>query len=299
MLGAIGAGASEVWPVARLLARADRAGRRRRSAQGQHAVPRLRRQGARRHADRCRRQGRAFRSPISKAVCSAASLAASGSLAPRGNGAELAARADLKGGKLEDFSKSVTGSALAKGPFDLAFNVQGEGLSPPGVVAGLSGEGDALAGRRRPPVAVRRRRCAASPRPPPRRPSRPTRKRSRRKRRACARRSPRASINIRARPNSPSTSRTARFASLRRRCERRRRDQDQRLVELASLKLDSEWAMSLTGAAEGRAAGEPRLHRRALQGAARSRPAIDTARSRPISPCGACRRTSNVWRRST
>jgi AsmA-like C-terminal region len=68
-------------------------------------------------------------------------LVASGSLAPRGNGAELATRADLKGGKLEDFSKSVTGSALVKGPFDLAFNVQGEGLSPPGVVAGLSGEG--------------------------------------------------------------------------------------------------------------------------------------------------------------
>ena len=39
------------------------------------------------------------------------------------------------------FPQSVTGSALAKGPFDLAFNVQGEGLSPPGVVAGLSGEG--------------------------------------------------------------------------------------------------------------------------------------------------------------
>ncbi len=32
-----------------------------RSAQGQHAFPRLRRQGARRHADRCGRQGRAFR----------------------------------------------------------------------------------------------------------------------------------------------------------------------------------------------------------------------------------------------
>jgi hypothetical protein len=68
-------------------------------------------------------------------------LAASGSLAPRGNGAELVARAEIKGGKLETLTKSVTGSALAKGPFDLAFTVQGEGLSPPGVVAGLSGEG--------------------------------------------------------------------------------------------------------------------------------------------------------------
>jgi uncharacterized protein involved in outer membrane biogenesis len=68
-------------------------------------------------------------------------LAASGSLAPRGNGAELRARAEVKGGKLEALAKSLTGSALARGPFDLAFNVQGEGLSPPGVVAGLSGEG--------------------------------------------------------------------------------------------------------------------------------------------------------------
>ena len=65
----------------------------------------------------------------------------SGSLAPRGNGAELAARAEVKSGKLDELAKSVTGSGLAKGPFDLAFNVQGEGLSPPGVVAGLSGEG--------------------------------------------------------------------------------------------------------------------------------------------------------------
>ncbi len=68
-------------------------------------------------------------------------LAASGSLAPRGNGAALTARAEIKGGKLETLTKSVAGSALAKGPFDLAFNVQGEGLSPPGVVAGLGGEG--------------------------------------------------------------------------------------------------------------------------------------------------------------
>jgi hypothetical protein len=68
-------------------------------------------------------------------------LDASGNLAPRGNGAELQMRADIRGGRLEALTKSVAGSAFAKGPFDLAFNVQGEGLSPPGVVAGLSGEG--------------------------------------------------------------------------------------------------------------------------------------------------------------
>ncbi len=68
-------------------------------------------------------------------------FAASGTLSPRGNGAELTARAEVKGGKLDDFAKSLTGSTLAKGPFDLAFTVQGEGLSPPGLVAGLSGQG--------------------------------------------------------------------------------------------------------------------------------------------------------------
>jgi uncharacterized protein involved in outer membrane biogenesis len=68
-------------------------------------------------------------------------LAATGTLSPRGNGAELAAQAELKGGRLEQLATSVAGSGLAKGPFDLAFTVQGEGLSPPGLVAGLSGEG--------------------------------------------------------------------------------------------------------------------------------------------------------------
>ncbi len=87
-------------------------------------------------------------------------FAASGTLAPRGNGAELAAHADLKGGKLEELAKSVTGSSLAKGPFDLAFTVQGEGLSPPGLVAGLERAGDAYRSaparfRRCPPI-----RCA-------------------------------------------------------------------------------------------------------------------------------------------
>jgi hypothetical protein len=68
-------------------------------------------------------------------------FAASGILSPRGNGAELAADAELKGGRLEQLAKSVAGTGLAKGPFDLSFTVQGEGLSPPGLVAGLSGEG--------------------------------------------------------------------------------------------------------------------------------------------------------------
>jgi hypothetical protein len=68
-------------------------------------------------------------------------FAASGTLSPRGSGAELAAGAELKGGRLEQLAKSVAGTGLAKGPFDLSFSVQGEGLSPPGLVAGLGGEG--------------------------------------------------------------------------------------------------------------------------------------------------------------
>lgn len=68
-------------------------------------------------------------------------FAGSGKLSPRGTGAGLQARADLKAGKLEDLSKGLAGRVLAKGPFSLSFNVTGEGLSPPGLVAGLSGEG--------------------------------------------------------------------------------------------------------------------------------------------------------------
>ena len=68
-------------------------------------------------------------------------LAASGSLSPRGAGAALDAKAELVSGKLEELSNSLVGSVLAKGPFGVSFNMAGEGLSPPGLVAGLSGEG--------------------------------------------------------------------------------------------------------------------------------------------------------------
>ena len=68
-------------------------------------------------------------------------LVASGNLSPRGAGAMLSARADITDGKLEELSKGVAGKPLAKGPFSLRFDVTGEGLSPPGLVAGLSGEG--------------------------------------------------------------------------------------------------------------------------------------------------------------
>lgn len=66
---------------------------------------------------------------------------ASGSLSPRGTGAELKASAKLDAGQLDLLSKTLLGSALAKGPFTLNVDVSGEGLSPPGLVAGLSGDG--------------------------------------------------------------------------------------------------------------------------------------------------------------
>jgi uncharacterized protein involved in outer membrane biogenesis len=68
-------------------------------------------------------------------------FAASGGLWPRGAGAELDAKAELKGGKLDEASLALLGRDLARGPFDFAFSVQGEGLSPPGLVAGLDGKG--------------------------------------------------------------------------------------------------------------------------------------------------------------
>jgi uncharacterized protein involved in outer membrane biogenesis len=71
---------------------------------------------------------------------------ASGVLSPRGGGASLTVKTDLKGGKLQNLSKALTGTILATGPFDLTFTVEGEGLSPPGVVAGLSGTGSVSLG---------------------------------------------------------------------------------------------------------------------------------------------------------
>jgi uncharacterized protein involved in outer membrane biogenesis len=68
-------------------------------------------------------------------------FAATGGIWPRGTGAELEAKAELKGGKLDEASEALIGGELAKGLFNFAVSVQGEGLSPPGLVAGLSGEG--------------------------------------------------------------------------------------------------------------------------------------------------------------
>jgi uncharacterized protein involved in outer membrane biogenesis len=69
------------------------------------------------------------------------SFDASGTLAPKGTGAELKLHAELATGRLDQASQALAGRVLAKGPFTFVFDVAGEGLSPPGLVAGLSGDG--------------------------------------------------------------------------------------------------------------------------------------------------------------
>ncbi|MGD9400567.1 MAG: AsmA-like C-terminal region-containing protein, partial [Methyloceanibacter sp.] len=65
----------------------------------------------------------------------------SGSLSPRGSGAALTAKANLKQGDLAALTEAIAGVPRAKGVFDLSFDVAGDGLSPPGIVADLSGQG--------------------------------------------------------------------------------------------------------------------------------------------------------------
>jgi hypothetical protein len=139
-------------------------------------------------------------------------LAASGSLAPRGNGAELVVRAQIR--RQARSSPRRRGIALA-GPFDLAFAVQGD-LSPPGVVAGLSRE-DADLG----PGTINRSRAPLRVSPQQGRPSRLTKAIE-----AGEGRAQKITSRIYkfSRP-LPSTSRTARFVLLRDARDRRRRNQ--------------------------------------------------------------------------
>jgi hypothetical protein len=66
---------------------------------------------------------------------------ASGTLVPKGTGAELKAHAEIATGRMDQLSQALSGRVLAKGPFTFVMDVSGEGLSPPGLVAGLSGDG--------------------------------------------------------------------------------------------------------------------------------------------------------------
>jgi uncharacterized protein involved in outer membrane biogenesis len=69
------------------------------------------------------------------------SFFATGTLSPKGAGAELKAHAELAKGNLDQVSQALAGRVLAKGPFTIGLDVAGEGLSPAGLVAGLNGEG--------------------------------------------------------------------------------------------------------------------------------------------------------------
>ncbi len=66
---------------------------------------------------------------------------ATGTLSPKGAGAELKAHAELARGSLDQVSKALAGRILAKGPFTMGLDIAGEGLSPAGLVAGLNGGG--------------------------------------------------------------------------------------------------------------------------------------------------------------
>ncbi len=68
-------------------------------------------------------------------------LLGSGRLSPRGAGAELKLQVGIEQAQLGPMTEALAGSVLAEGPFSLKLALSGEGLSPPGIVAGLSGEG--------------------------------------------------------------------------------------------------------------------------------------------------------------
>lgn len=66
---------------------------------------------------------------------------AAGELAPRGEGAHLDVHAELAAAKLSQASKALLGKVRAKSEFGFNIHVTGDGLSPPGLIAGLSGKG--------------------------------------------------------------------------------------------------------------------------------------------------------------
>lgn len=68
-------------------------------------------------------------------------LTASAELAKRGGGVSFLANATAKGLRLEKLSARRPQKPLARGAVDLQFSVTGDGLTPRGLVAGLSGDG--------------------------------------------------------------------------------------------------------------------------------------------------------------
>jgi uncharacterized protein involved in outer membrane biogenesis len=202
-------------------------------------------------------------------------LAASGSLAPRGAGAALEAQAEIKGGKLEDLSKKIAGKGLAKGPFDLRLTVQGEGLSPPGLVAGLSGEGRLALGagsvQALSPEPLRRVAVTAS-----------KKIKANQEQVAAEARAVREKITAGRYPYTPADftfevkNGTLRFAPATL-AGVGAETKVNAYVELASLKLDSEWVMSLAGAKNKDVPPVSLVFAGPLNDAGQISPAIDTA----------------------
>ena len=274
-LGAVGAGASEVWPSRGFALGAIE------NAEGELKL----------NAKRLS-LGHAF--PLTGATLAAqvtkdgltvtdlrgglfgGTFGASGGLSPRGAGAEFEAIAELKGGKLEEVSAGLVGKGLAKGPFDLTFTAQGEGLSPPGLVAGLSGQGTLSLGPGsvHPLSAEPLRQFAATT----------ARKKTKVSKEQIA-------ADVRA-VGEKLTSGAYKYPASKLAFDIKNgtlRLQPVTLpgsgvetkinayVELASLKLDSEWAMSLTGAANKSIPPVGLVFAGALDKAGEIAPAVDTA----------------------
>ncbi|MFD0987720.1 AsmA family protein [Methyloligella solikamskensis] len=66
---------------------------------------------------------------------------AAGELAPRGEGAHLDVHAELAAAKMSQTSRALLGKVQAKSEYGFNIHVTGDGLSPPGLIAGLSGKG--------------------------------------------------------------------------------------------------------------------------------------------------------------
>ncbi|XSG82891.1 MAG: AsmA family protein [Methyloligella sp. ZOD6] len=66
---------------------------------------------------------------------------AAGKLEPRGEGAHLDIHAELAAAKMSQTSRALLGDVRAKSEYGFNIHLTGEGLSPPGLVAGLSGKG--------------------------------------------------------------------------------------------------------------------------------------------------------------
>lgn len=67
-------------------------------------------------------------------------LSASATVSPRGEGAHLSLKAQLADADLAKATRSLIGKRLATGRFGLSGHLEGEGLSPPGLVADLAGK---------------------------------------------------------------------------------------------------------------------------------------------------------------